>query len=131
MSDKGFSRRSVTIGGGIAAALGIAALGITVPRLFGRHYRKTPYDDLFALLVDRDAAVKVGQPVAARLGSLDILPPKAKAKDVARTLRSRLERRTLAEVTNSDLAQGRLIEVNGWVLPETLVLLCLLAAWES
>ncbi len=81
--------------------------------------------------MDREAAVKVGQPVAAQLGSLDIVPPRAGAKDVARTLRSRMERRTLLEVTNSDLAQGRLTEVNGWVLRKTLVLLCLLAAWES
>lgn len=127
MSDTGFSRRAVTVGGGIAAALGIAALGITVPRLFRRHYPRTPYDDLLVQLIDRDEAVKVGQWVADQLHA----PPRLGPKALAKTLRSRMERRTLAEVTNSDLAQGRLSEVKGWVLPETLVLLCLLAAWVS
>ena len=44
MSDlnRGFSRRAVTIGGGIAAALGIAALGVTVPGLLHKRYRHTP-----------------------------------------------------------------------------------------
>ncbi len=124
MSDRSFSRRSVTIGGGIAAALGITALGITVPRLFGRHYRKTPYDDLLALLVDRDAAVKVG--AAARAQGA----PVAAAK-LAKEVQQRLDRRALAVAVNADLAESRLAEVKGWVLPETLVLLCELAALES
>ncbi len=54
MSARGYSRRSVAVGGGIAAALGLTALGITMPRLFGRRYPQTPYDDLLAQLIDRD-----------------------------------------------------------------------------
>jgi hypothetical protein len=53
------------------------------------------------------------------------------AQDLAKGLRQRFERRTLAEVTNSDLAQGKLSEVKGWVLPESLALLCILAAEEG
>ncbi|MEJ0025091.1 MAG: hypothetical protein WDN01_03590 [Rhizomicrobium sp.] len=124
MSANGYSRRAVTVGGGIAAALGIAALGITVPRLFGRQYRKTPYDDLFAQLVDREEAVKVG---AAALKTAGPVTPAKLAKE----LRPRLGQRTLLVAADSDLAEGKLLEVQGWVLPETLVLLCELAALES
>jgi hypothetical protein len=123
------SRRSVAIGGGIAAALGIAALGVTVPRLLGKHYRQTPYDDILSQLKDRDAAARLGQ---AAIGSIKTfgaarIDPAGLAKD----LRHRLERRTLADVTDSDLAQSHLIEVHGWVLPETVVLVSVLAATQS
>ena len=124
MSSKGFSRRAVAIGGGIAAALGIAALGVTVPRLLGRRYRQSPYDDLFAQLVDRDEAVKVGRAMLDGGFRID-------ARTVGRDLRQRFERRNLDEVTDSDLAQGKLLEAQGWVLPESLALLCALAAEES
>ena len=124
MSDQRFSRRAVSIGGGIAVALGITALGITVPRLLARHYRQSAYDDLFAQLVDREATVRVGRSILARW-------PSFSAKAVGRDLRQRLERRTLREVTDSDLAQSSLTEVEGWVLPSTLALLCALAAEES
>jgi hypothetical protein len=125
MSEKGFSRRAVAIGGGIAVALGLGAIGVTIPRLLSRHYRSSPYDDLLTQLVDRDAAVRVGN---AAMDSGTVRPaPQTLAKD----LRQRFERRTLAEVSNSDLAQSRLSEVKGWVLPESLTLLCVLAAEES
>ena len=124
MSERGFSRRAVAIGGGITAALGIAALGVSVPRLFKHHYRESQYDDLFAQLTDRDAAVRVGRSVLAHGESFN-------AKAVGRDLRQRLERRTLHEVTDSDLAQSNLAEVEGWVLPATLTLLCALTAEES
>lgn len=128
MSEKGPSRRAVTIGGGVAAALGLAALGITVPRLFGRHYRRTPYDDLLALLVDRDAAARVGRAAIEPGGRFAQQPD---PRGLSNALRQRMERRTLAEVTNSDLAEGRMVEVKGWLLPETLVMLSVLAAWAS
>ena len=128
MSGKGFSRRAVTIGGGIAAALGITALGLTVPRLLRTHYRQSAYDDLLEQLIDRDSAVRVGQAV---LDETKKRGAPFSAKAVARDLRQRLERRTLHEVTDSDLAQSNLAEVTGWVMPQTLTLLCALAAEES
>jgi hypothetical protein len=133
MSGKGYSRRAVAIGGSIAAALGITALGVTVPRLLGHRYRQSAYDDLFAQLQDRDAAVRVGR---ATLNQRHGLPPLGAgglqdSKTLARALRQRLERRTLHEVTDSDLAQDSLTEVQGWVMPVTVVLLSVLAADES
>jgi hypothetical protein len=96
-----------------------------VPRLLARRYRSSPYDDLFAQLIDRDAAVKVGN------AAMDNGTARPAVADLAKELRQRFERRTLAEVTNSDLAQGKLSEVDGWVMPESLALLCELAAEES
>lgn len=132
MSEKRFSRRAVTIGGGIAAALGIAALGLSVPRWLGKRYAKSTYDDLFAQLVDRESAVKVGQAAIETMetngGPNHLLPSYAA---LANDLRHRLSRRTLADLTASDLAGGKLLEVHGWILPETLVLLSMLAASED
>lgn len=124
MNKGGFSRRAVAIGGGIAAALGITALGVTVPRLLGRHYRHSAYDDLLAQLTDREAAARVGRAVLEGGVTRD-------AKTLGRDLRQRFERRNLGEVTDSDLAQGKLMEARGWVLPESLALLCALAAEED
>lgn len=126
----GFSRRAVTIGGGIAAALGIAALGVTVPRLFGKRYAKTPYDDLLALLVDRETAVRVGK------RALDDIGPGAARRygsgsGIATELHDSLDGRTLAQVMTVELAGQRLSEVGGWVLPTTLANLCLLAALQE
>ena len=55
---------------------------------------------------------------------------KLSSKDL-RELRQRFERRTLGEVANADLAEGKLMEVKGWVLPESVALLCVLAAQNS
>ena len=124
MSEKRFSRRAVTIGGGIAAALGIAALGLSVPRWLGKHYAKSQYDDLFALLVDREAATKVGKPAALYLAD----DPRFTARMLAAELRERFKGRTLAQVTAADIANGKITEAEGWVMPTTLWLLCVLAA---
>jgi hypothetical protein len=122
--DRRFSRRAVGIGGGIAAALGLGALGLTVPRLLRTHYRSSAYDDLFAQLTNREAATRVGRAILE-----NGMPRDAKA--LARDLRQRFERRNVGEVTDSDLAQGRLLEAQGWVLPQSLALLCVLAAEEA
>jgi hypothetical protein len=125
MSGKGYSRRGVAVGGGVAAALGIAALGVTMPRLLGGRRQPSNYDDLLAQLGDRDAAGRVGH--AMRAGQTAPVD----SKTLARGLRQRFERRNINEVTDSDLAQGRLLEAQGWVLPESLALLCVLADAES
>ncbi|MEJ1970615.1 MAG: hypothetical protein WDN03_18605 [Rhizomicrobium sp.] len=122
---RSFSRRAVTIGGGIALALGLGALGLSVPSLLRKRYRASAYDDLLDDLVDRDAAIKVGAAFRAQTAA------KPEPQALGKALRHRLERRTLADVTGSDLAQSRMLEVKGWVMPETLVLLSVLASEES
>lgn len=120
MKQKRISRRTMVAGGGIAAALGATALGLTLPRWLGRRYAPTPYDDLLAALVDRDAAAQVGTVARASL-------PAFSARAAARELRQRFEQRNLAEVIDADIKQGRMAEVGGWVLPDSLAQLCTLA----
>jgi hypothetical protein len=124
MSGPRYSRRAVAVGGGIAVALGLTALGVTVPRLLHHRYRPSPNDDLFAYLVDRDAAVRVGKAVI-------FAGPNDVGTDLAAALRHRLKGRTLADVTHEDLAKGLLVEAKGWVLPATVGFLAMLAAQES
>lgn len=114
------TRRSVAIGGGIAVALGLAAVGVNAPRWFRG---KTAYDDLLNKLIDRDAAATVGQAVIGT-ATFD-------THEVAGNLRERIGTRTLGEVAKEDLVQNRLIEAKGWVLPETVGLLCVVAAQPS
>jgi hypothetical protein len=108
-------------GGGIAAALFATALGLTLPRWLGHRYAPTPFDDLLGRLVDRDAAVRVGEAVRENVRSLD-------DKKIVRELRQRFEQRDLADVMDADTAEGRISEVGGWIIPESLAELCALAA---
>jgi len=111
-----FTRRRIVIaGGGLAAVAGAGVL------LLHRRHAPSPYDDLLDKLDDRDADAQIGEAVLANIDEFD-------AKAVADDLRGRLERHSLAETTAQDAGDGRLIEAAGWVLPETLALLCALAA---
>jgi len=135
MSDRptSYTRRSVAIGGGIAVALGLAAIGVNAPRWLGRHYRASRYDDLLSRLVDRDAAVKVGKAALLKIDAMSGIP-EARKQYLERTipeLRRRLNRRTLTEAARSDVAEGALAEAAGWVLPESVLMLCVVAATET
>jgi len=116
-SGRNYTRRSVAIGGGVAVALGLAAIGINAPRWFRA---KTAYDDLLNKLIDRDAAETVGH---AMIGTASF-----DTRQVADDLRKRFGARTLADVAKEDIAQNRLVEAKGWVMPETVGLLCVVAA---
>jgi hypothetical protein len=121
MKQPRLSRRTMVAGGGIAAALGATALGLTLPRWPGRRYAPTPYDDLLATLVDRDQAARLGIVARAALHSFS-------ARAAARELRQRFEQRDLAEVIDADIREGRIAEIGGWLLPDSLAQLCTLAA---
>ena len=86
--------------------------------LFVKHYAPTPYDDLLMRLTDREQAAKLG---AQLTGSFDITAQSARLRDIFR-------KQDLAAAANADIAAGRLVEVGGWVLPETVALLSALAA---
>jgi len=124
MTEQRPSRRAVAIGGSIAVAIGLAAIGIEAPRLLERAYRKTPYDDLLGLLTDRSTAARLGRDARAGIAGLD-------PKNVARDLRERLTQQSLGQVIDADIAQHRLAEVKGWVLPQSLANLSALAAIED
>lgn len=109
---------------GFLGAAGIAIVAVAAveaPRFFTRRYPPSPFDDLLALLPDRDKAARLGASWLAQQKAFD-------AEKTARLLRSHAVSTSLADALDADLASARLGEAHGWVLPETLIRLCALAA---
>jgi hypothetical protein len=124
VADKPIARRSFVSGFvGVAALVGIAALEAPrlFPKLFRRRYPATPFDDLFALLPDRENAVRIGAVLRETGSRID-------ARTVAARLRKRIGGHSLALAIADDLTRNRLVEARGWLLPESLAELCILAA---
>jgi len=114
-------RRHFVLGGIGAAGIGVGgflvARGLLTPR-----YPYTPYDDLLARLPDRESAAVLGR---AFLKPASVFSP----VEIAADLRHILAQESLEKRVASDLgSKPSLVEVEGWVLPETLVTLCALAA---
>jgi hypothetical protein len=114
-----FSRRRIIIGGAGVAV--VAAAGLGGHYLLHKRYAPSPYDDLLSRLDDRDADAQIGEAVLANIDDFD-------AKAVSANVRARLEHNSLAQIVSNDAVQGHLVEAKGWVIPETLGLLCALAA---
>jgi hypothetical protein len=110
-------RRTLIAGtAGVGAAMAAGLYRFT--DLFVKHYPPTPYDDVLAALVDREEAARLG----ALVGN-------APAPDVlAARLRDSLKPNGLAGAVRADIAAGRLAEVGGWVVPESVAQLSALAA---
>ena len=109
----------------VAAVLGIAVVGGAVyegEHLFGRRYPRTKFDDLLDQLGDRDSAVKLGR--AAAEGKEPSFDPRA----VAHALRTGPGKGSLIRAVETDIAQGRLTAVQGWVLPTSLIAVAEIAA---
>ena len=105
-----------------AAGLGIAAgLVYVSPRWTRRRYPRTPYDDLLSQLSDRDNAAKLGAAVIAEQPQFD-------AKATAQALRARIGNGLFRRSLAGDLAQGHLVEIDGWVLPQSLAMMAGIAA---
>ena len=107
----------------VIAALAAAGVAVTAglyrfTNIFVKHYAPTPYDDLLLRLTDREQAAKLG---AQMPGSFDLASQSARLRDTFR-------KEDLAAAANADIAAGRLVEVGGWVLPETVALLSALAS---
>ncbi len=114
-------RQILWLGGGVVV---LAGGGVAARLLLRKRFAPTPYDDLIALVEDRDGAAQIGETVLAEVEDFE---PTAMAAD----LRSRIAGRPLAGVIAEDASDGRLVEAGGWVLPETLGLICALAAKAS
>jgi hypothetical protein len=115
------SRRPVL--SGILAVFGIAVAGgiaVEAPGLLRRGDKPSPFDDLLARLPDRIDAGRVGAAVVAET-------PGFSAVQTARRLRAKLAPTSLSDTLSGDLAQDRMVEIRGWILPETLADLCALA----
>lgn len=113
--------RRTLIAGVVALAAAATAIGYESRKLFGRHYPPTPYDDLFALLPDRDAAKKIG---AAFLKDHANFTPNSAAD----ALRQHIGKQKLDAVLQAEIAAGALTEAGHWLMPQTLAGLCALAA---
>jgi hypothetical protein len=113
-------RRSLLIAGG--AVVAAAAIGTAVYETMpGRFYTPKGYADLLSGLGDRADVVRVGNAVLREAETFD-------THQIARQLRQHIAGRPLATVLGQDAAEGRTVETAGWVLPETLALLCGLEA---
>ena len=113
------TRRNIVIGAGGAVLLTAAAYeGV---HLLRNRHAPSPYDDLLARLDNRDADAQIGEAVLANIDDFD-------PKSVSEKVRARIGRRPLAQVMREDAGKGRVLEADGWVMPETLALLCALAA---
>jgi hypothetical protein len=108
-------RRALLAGIGAAAVAGLATWKF---HFFGPHYPPTPYDDLLNQITDRAPASTFGQ---AALKAM----PGANAASLARQLRGQ---GTLAARASDDPAKGRVTEVSGWVVPESVARYAALAA---
>jgi hypothetical protein len=108
-----------TVIAGVAAAGAAAAAGLyRFTDIFVKHYPPTPYDDLLVQLVDRQQAARLG---AKLTGAPD-------AAALAAQLRAGLKPDSLKAAAEADAAAGRVVEVDGWLLPRTLALLSALAS---
>jgi len=122
MSDwkSAISRRPFLAGAIAAAAAAAIGAGAYEAGLF-RARPKGPYGDLLSSLGDPDDAPALGRAYLAQSRNFD-------AKTVAAQLRTRLSGQSLREVLGTDVTGNQIAEAGGWVLPETLALLCALAA---
>jgi hypothetical protein len=108
----------------LGALVGIGVVGGAVyegGHVLFRSAPKGPYGDLLVGLGDADTAARVGR--VAMTGM-----PGFRASAVAGRLRGRLAGKPLAAVLMQDASEGRIDEVEDWVLPRTLAELCALAA---
>ena len=110
-------RRSL-IAGVAAAGTAVAAGLYRFTDLFVKHYAPTPYDDVLAALIDREQAARFGVWVSTALD----------AGGLAAKLRPMLKSGGLGAATKADAMAGRVIEVDGWVVPQSVALLSALAA---
>jgi hypothetical protein len=125
MSDKVLLARRPFVAG-LMGALALAVVAAweapkVFPKLFARRYPPSPFDDLLALLPDRENAVRLA-------AALDGGRRKIDARSTAAKLRRTVGGHSLAAVIADDLAENRLVEAQGWLIPESLAELCALAA---
>jgi hypothetical protein len=110
-------KRRMMIGGVIG--LGVAGGAAWKFHIFGKHYAPTPYDDLLNQIVDREPAARLGAAVLKDQPGLG-------ADALAQQLRGAST--TLSGQARRDTDANRLMEVGGWVVPQSVALYAALAA---
>lgn len=118
----------------LCALFGLGVAGTAIyegPRLLGRRYPRTKYDDLLDQLSDRESAIKLGRIALAQAEAYNDSWPSPDAGEAARDLRDGPGKGSVAHAAQSDIVQGRLVEVQGWVLPVSEISAAVLAATAS
>jgi hypothetical protein len=111
----------------LASVLGVAGLAIIGGGIYegvhtrARRYPHTAYDDLLYKLSDRESAKQLGLQVLSQDKNFDL-------HGTAQMLREKLKKEDLADVLEADIRGGAVMELRGWVIPQTLADLCALAA---
>jgi hypothetical protein len=121
MSEKSMLTRRPVITG-IFATVAIVATGVGVDLWHTKRPPASgPYSDLINLTGDAQSAKRVGQDVHASAGALCKTGGAAELRqDVAKT--------SFPAVLEKETADDALLEVNGWVMPRSLVAVCFMAA---
>lgn len=115
------ARRPLLAALGAVAGIGVAGGLLYEGAGFFRHRYTGPYAGLFSGLGNVETAAIVGREVLAQTAAFD-------PKKTARELYDTIGHRPLAAILSREAARGEVVEVHGWVLPETLARLCALAA---
>lgn len=124
----GVTRRPLLASIAVVLGLGVGGgLVYEIPRLFARRYPRTKFDDLLDQVPDREGAAKLGHTAMAQIERhTDIFVPWAER--AARDLRNGPGKGSIARAVEADIVEGRLVELEGWVLPISLVLVSIIAA---
>jgi hypothetical protein len=113
-------RRGVIAGLAGLGAMAAASL-YRFTDIFVKHYPPTPYDDVLAHLEDRAEAAKLGDVALHDLPDFNV-------EASAQRLRAALGHGNFREVVLADAETGRVVLVQGWVLPQSVAVLSAIAA---
>jgi hypothetical protein len=111
--------------GVIAGLLGLGAMAAAslyrFTDIFVKHYPPTPFDDVLGRLDDREQAARLGTAALKDLPEFD-------AEASAQRLRAALRHGSFRDVVLADAETGRVLLVQGWVLPQSVAVLSAIAA---
>jgi hypothetical protein len=112
-------RRAMLAGLAVAAA-GLAGTAAWKFRWFAKSYPPSPYDDLLGQIVDREPAAAFGRVAAKSFADAPALAADLRRTDL-----------TLNARAAEDPLKGRVAEVQGWLVPQSVAQYAALAAWAA
>ncbi|MBV9548816.1 MAG: hypothetical protein JO256_03985 [Alphaproteobacteria bacterium] len=114
-------KRRNLLAGASAFVIVVAASGpLLKRRFFRKRYSPTPYDDVLNKLDDREWAAQFGETALKAL-------PDFNPERVVAQLRGQLGQKSLQMVAQYEAEAGQLVEAEGWLVPQSVVLIAALA----